>query len=545
MKSFIQNGIASVPTTTVNFTSTGVLIHEMQHSVDPLVKSTYNKDFPITNYDIFTGEKLNYPRKYNGIPLNSRKIMQDAKQIMTEKQYNLFERRVIMHPSAKVEGGKAAEALSYFAMYAPKEVMNPTTTTGKYINENLYRYGNRQVNTKNSRSNQVNQKTADLSTSVIDPLNRFKESQVSSSIKPVQNQLEAMDLLINKRPVYSVERSVILNPYETQSMQAKIISTAGNKQINVKYTPDSINKENLKFIKDQGFLNIVDNRIPENEFLFTKFRENQFINPKNVARNEFIVSGPRVAPRVFNTQYTSLLDIPGAMQLKSEYTSIKDSAQIPIINDYPVSKPEKYLTPSESSKIVSNLNKQYIDTYKPDPYNPVSYKPDPYDPGPGPPVSYKPDPYDPGPGPPVPYKPGPYDPDPYIDTYPPSPYAPYTPYIGGGYIGFPGMATPPSPSIGFGGGSKKAPIEKSRGKKQLIQVKSSLFRKFAFGEKDIYVTKESLAAFKEKIAQKGTFFGYDAIPTAEQAARAEQKLLQSQAEGKILKGQRSILDIKV
>jgi len=98
---------------------------------------------------------------------------------------------------------------------------------------------------------------------------------------------------------------------------------------------------------------------------------------------------------------------------------------------------------------------------------------------------------------------------------------------------------------GTGGGVRGFPGEKARGRRPLIQVKSSLFRKFAFGEKDFEVDAESFSRFKRIIGKKGTFFGYDAIPTQEQLNRAENKLWKSQAEAKYLKGQKSILDISI
>jgi len=103
------------------------------------------------------------------------------------------------------------------------------------------------------------------------------------------------------------------------------------------------------------------------------------------------------------------------------------------------------------------------------------------------------------------------------------------------------------PLIGGAQKPKKLKVKfaKGPGRKQLIQVKSSLFRKFAFGEKDLLVDKESLAQFKRTIGKKGTFFGYDAVPTQEQLNAAEDKLWKSQAEAKYLKGQKSILDIEL
>jgi len=73
-----------------------------------------------------------------------------------------------------------------------------------------------------------------------------------------------------------------------------------------------------------------------------------------------------------------------------------------------------------------------------------------------------------------------------------------------------------------------------------------LFRKFAFNEKDLAVTKENAALLQQELAEKGSFFGYDAIPTQQQLNKQEATLLKSNAEAKYLKGQNTnILDIEV
>ena len=149
---------------------------------------------------------------------------------------------------------------------------------------------------------------------------------------------------------------------------------------------------------------------------------------------------------------------------------------------------------------------------------------------------------------------------PYPPVYPPT-YPDYPQYKGPDYLGYPNYpgytpyAPPYSPLYNPFGGKYTPPqaggpgILRQRGgetrkKKGLIQVKSSLFRKFAFGEKDLLINPQDVQAFRNIIAQKGTFFGYDVVPTREQISREEQRLLKSQKEREGLKDT-SFLDIKV
>jgi len=102
-----------------------------------------------------------------------------------------------------------------------------------------------------------------------------------------------------------------------------------------------------------------------------------------------------------------------------------------------------------------------------------------------------------------------------------------------------------APQVG-GPSGKKGKDQKTKKTKRLIQVKSSLFRKFAFGEKDFTVDADKLGAFQKTIAQRGSFFGYDVIPTQQQIQREEQKLWESQNEAIPFKGkEKTFLDIKV
>jgi len=103
----------------------------------------------------------------------------------------------------------------------------------------------------------------------------------------------------------------------------------------------------------------------------------------------------------------------------------------------------------------------------------------------------------------------------------------------------------PFPQPGTAGPGRRPGIGRAPGKKDLIQVKSSFFRKFAFGEKDFTIDKENLAKFKQTIANKGTFFGYDSVPTEEQMKAEEARLNSSNAETKGLKGEKSIFNIRV
>jgi len=218
-----------------------VLLHEIQHSVDPLVRQSPGRTFETRD---------GYP-----VAKNTEQILRDAKSVMDEKTYNEMKRQFDRQTKNYTPDNINVEALSYFAMFAPKEVLNPSTTTGKYINQNLNKYGN--IRTKQG-------------------------AQVTS-------KLEAFDLLGNKRPVFAVERSVVLNPYETPTTQANIIKVAGNKQINVSTTPADV-----KLFKDTGFLNTKNIFFPagEGQFSMTRFAQNQFINPKDIVSSTWTLRGP-------------------------------------------------------------------------------------------------------------------------------------------------------------------------------------------------------------------------------------------------------------
>jgi hypothetical protein len=214
----------------------------------------------------------------------------------------------------------------------------------------------------------------------------------------------------------------------------------------------------------------------------------------------------------------------------------KFSTELPPI--YPESpSPLKYIPQSLPPKY-----EPYKDIYTPQylpklPYTPP-YKPDTYvPPAYTPPEPYKPYKTD--------YTPYGYDYTKYPEGYtPPYPYNYYYTGYPTGYIpGYiPGKYTAPPT------GEPKAGKQKADGKpkktRPLIQFKSSLFRKFAFGEKDLLVNQQDIAAFKNIIAQKGTFLGYDLVPTREQISREEARLLKSQGETKGLKD-KSFLGIKV
>jgi len=130
-------------------------------------------------------------------------------------------------------------------------------------------------------------------------------------------------------------------------------------------------------------------------------------------------------------------------------------------------------------------------------------------------------------------------PDPIKGINPP----PVIPPVGlPGVPGIPGMGAP-----GFGGwnmggrGSGTAGGRKSG--QDLIQVKSSLFRKFVTGGHDIYTTRENVNRLKATIAAKGTFLGYDLIPTQEDLTKLEKKRLKNDNMERNMLG--SFADIRV
>jgi len=278
----------------------------------------------------------------------------------------------------------------------------------------------------------------------------------------------------------------------------------------------------MNFFKSKNFQIVNDFKGGEGEIPLTKFRPTEFVNPKNIITPK--------QPNISGLQYYGNIPITSSIKKnivnkKSEYTSKNFTDEL------------LYKSP--------NIIKQS--------YTPIKYPDNQYIP-----PEYVP-PYIPDPKPP--YVPPPYIDDSYIPPYTPPPYIPpdyypdkyslpdyyLTSYKGSGYGG--GYPLYGSLTGGAGGGGPKripkAALGRAPGKKDLIQVKSSLFRKFAFGEKDFEVDPESLTRFKKTIAQRGTFFGYDAVPTQEQLIRTERQLEKSSAEAKYLKDQKSILDIRI
>jgi len=364
------------------------------------------------------------------------------------------------------------------------------------------------------------------------------------------NQLEAIDLLINKRPVFKIERSVVLNPYETIAGQTKILGVTGSKQVDI-----SIKPQNIEFFKEKGFVQVKNLKTEKGEIGLTKFGPNEFINPKNIVNPSYTIPkqlvSPVIYPSTFKSELNKNLDYFKKSNLfKPKYLKAPDNY---IGNNYFSERYKKIIYPKIKSTPKTGyipsayVTSQYFqplyiqDTYPDDKYPDDKYPDDKYPDDKYPDDKYPDDKY-----PDDKYPDDKYPDDKYPDNYYFPNYAPpYTGGYGGGYGGgLYGMVIPAS-----GGASRprkrSSKFAKGPGRKQLIQVKSSLFRKFAFGEKDLLVDKESLAQFKRTIGKKGTFFGYDAVPTQEQLNAAEDKLWKSQAEAKYLKGQKSILDIEL
>ena len=436
---------------------TSTLLHEIQHSTDPYITKPSNQN--------------NFLRlDQSGKRLETSDIMADAKKIMDEKTFDKFLRRINTHTASKTIGGANKEALSYFSEYAPKEVLNPTTQTGKYIKNNL--------------------------------------------AAGTRNQLEAFDLIGNVRPVFSVEKTTILNPYEVPKVNTAIISLSGKNETLV-----SANQKQADFFKKQGFLETTTFTPSEGKISLGKNVKEDIYGIK-AAKVEVQTPKQKDSLKIIydNTVPTQAELYEEINTVKSPYINknVKEDYYKKIDDGWNILMPERDTTEYDKilkeTKYVNNIDDYknlYNDPNYVEPNYPSKYEtPPPYEPPPYEPPPYEPPPYDP-----TPYDPYPYDPTPYIP-----PYNKYPLYA--------------SPIFGAGSGWGKQDPEKKKGEKSgrkvpLIQLKSSLFRKFAFGEKDLITSAENIGLVRETIGKKGSFFGYDAIPTQEQLNRAQAKALKN------------------